>query len=101
MEEYSSSYILNHPMTQDDWNKIMDVDMDNIPVVSFHTKHGKNVEYVKAIRCINCKYGSRIGLEVMCTKHSGPARKFGERTEYSEWHIGDWYCADAEKKEEA
>lgn len=48
MEEYSCSFTLNHPMTQEDWDKLIDVDMDNIPSVKFRTQHGKEVEYIKA-----------------------------------------------------
>lgn len=73
MEQFSCSCELHHPMTQDDWDKIIDVDMDNIPSVKFHTKHGKEVEYVKVIRCRDCRHfsvkdhwGNVNGVPILC-----------------------------------
>lgn len=38
---------LHSPLTEEDWDLITDVDLDHTPSVIFHTKHGKDVEYVK------------------------------------------------------
>lgn len=38
---------LHSPLTEEDWDLITDVDLDHTPSVMFHTKHGKDVEYVK------------------------------------------------------
>lgn len=39
---------LHSPITEEEWDLITDVDLDRTPSVMFHTKHGKDVEYVKA-----------------------------------------------------
>lgn len=46
---------LNYPLTEEEWDLILDADLDNTPSMMFHTKHGKDVEYVKVVRCKNCK----------------------------------------------
>lgn len=49
------SVTLNIPLSEEDLDKIYDVDMDNTSKVTFHTKHGKEVEFVKVVRCKDCK----------------------------------------------
>ena len=41
------TFELNNPLTEEEWDLITDVDLDNTPSMMFHTKHGKDVEYVK------------------------------------------------------
>lgn len=48
-------FTLNSPLTEEDWEKIYDVDMDSTNSVTFHTKHDKEVEFVKPVRCKDCK----------------------------------------------
>ena len=50
------SVTLNSPLSEEDLDKIYDVDMDNTSKVTFHTKHGKEVEFVKVVRCKDCKH---------------------------------------------
>lgn len=38
---------LNSPITEEQWDDIMDVDFDHTDRITFHTKHGKEVEFVK------------------------------------------------------
>lgn len=38
---------LNNPLTEEQWDQIADVDMDRTDSVTFHTKHGKEVEFKK------------------------------------------------------
>ena len=38
---------LHSPITEEEWDLITDVDLDHTPSVMFHTKHGKDVEYIK------------------------------------------------------
>ena len=38
---------LNNPITEEQWDAITDVDFENTDRVWFHTKHGKDVEFVK------------------------------------------------------
>lgn len=39
---------LNSPLTDEQWDTIMDVDFDHTDRITFHTKHGKEVEFVKS-----------------------------------------------------
>lgn len=39
---------LNSPITEEQWDIITDVDFDNTNEITFHTKHGKEVKFVKA-----------------------------------------------------
>lgn len=41
------SFTLNSPLTEEDWDAISDVDFDNTNEITFHTKHGKEVTFVK------------------------------------------------------
>lgn len=38
---------LNSPLTDEQWDAITDVDFDNTNEIHFHTKHGKEVYFVK------------------------------------------------------
>ena len=38
---------LNSPITEEQWDLLEDVDLDNTERIYFHTKHGKEVEFVK------------------------------------------------------
>lgn len=38
---------LNNPITEEQWDLITDVDMECTERIWFHTKHGKEVEFVK------------------------------------------------------
>lgn len=46
---------LNNPLTEEQWDQITDVDFDHTDRIWFHTKHGKEVEFAKVIRCKGCK----------------------------------------------
>ena len=39
---------LNSPLTEEQWDMITDVDFDYTNEITFHTKHGKEVKFVKA-----------------------------------------------------
>lgn len=39
---------LNSPLTDEQWDTIMDIDFDHTDRITFHTKHGKEVEFVKS-----------------------------------------------------
>ena len=84
-------FTLNNPLTEEQWDMISDVDFDRTDRITFHTKHGKEVEFIKVIRCKDCKYylEDSYGEDewVMC-------RRTNLYTD------GDKYCAWAERKEE-
>lgn len=50
------SLTLNSPITDEQWDMITDVDLDHTDRMWFHTKHGKEVEFAKVIRCKDCEY---------------------------------------------
>ena len=47
---------LNSPITEEQWDAITDVDFDHTDRIFFHTKHGKEVEFAKVVRCKDCKH---------------------------------------------
>ena len=47
-------FTMNNPLTGEQWNIIFDV--DHTDRISFNTKHGKEAEFTKVIRCKDCKY---------------------------------------------
>ena len=51
---------LNNPLTDEQWDAITDVDFDKTERIWFHTKHGKEVEFAKVIRCKDCKHYYRF-----------------------------------------
>ena len=40
-------FTLNNPLTEEQWDMIADVDMERTDNITFHTKHGKEVEFAK------------------------------------------------------
>ena len=75
-------FALNSPLTEEDLDKIYDVDMDNTNSVTFHTKHGKEVEFIKVVRCRDCNdYQEKFRW---CKLHDGEMQptdfcSYGER----------------------
>lgn len=65
-EEKKMEFTLNSPLTEEDLDKIYDVDMDNTSAVTFHTKHGKDVEFVKPVMCKDCKHRHLDGMIWNC-----------------------------------
>ncbi len=51
---------LNNPLTDEQWDTITDVDFDHTDRIMFHTKHGKDVEFVKS------RAGRWIDDELIC-----------------------------------
>ena len=77
-------FTLNNPLTEEQWDMITDVDFDRTDHVTFHTKHGKEVEFAKVIRCKDCKYRITANCE-----------RFGIKR-YTQ---SDSFCSWAEPKE--
>lgn len=50
------------------------------------------------VHCKDCKYGLYTGTEYHCDKHSGHEKRLGEDQYYKEWHNGNWFCADGERR---
>jgi len=79
-------FTLNSPMTEEDLDKIYDVDMDNTSAVTFHTKHGKEVEFIKVVRCKDCKWFNKIGCAIKIVDESDKPHE-------------DDFCSFAERKD--
>lgn len=82
-------FTLNNPLTEEQWDMITDVDFDQTDRITFHTKHGKEVEFTKVIRCKECK-------------HRDPEDKKCDCGHSIRWNLprsDEWFCADAEPKE--
>lgn len=52
---YEFTLKLHHPLTDEEWDAITDVDFDNTNEIEFHTKNGKVVTFVK--KCEEDGYG--------------------------------------------
>lgn len=61
---------LSSPITEEQFDAITDVDFDNTDRIWFHTKHGKDVEFVKQ-RTGEWKMISPVGL-YECSKCGQP-----------------------------
>lgn len=47
MAEYELT--LHHPITDEEWDVLTDVDLDHTSEITFHTKHGKEVRFYKRV----------------------------------------------------
>ena len=101
---------LNNPLTDEQWDAISDVDFDRTDRIWLHTKHGKEVEFAKVIRCKDCKHRPKIDeADVENYTASGFSLEFPDDYEcpcrcedpyYSWMPKDDWYCGNGERKEE-
>lgn len=84
-------FTLNNPLTEEQWDMITDVDFDQTDRITFHTKHGKEVEFTKVIRCKDCKYSVDEYADGECYCNYTQDLRY----------IKDWdhYCSLAEPKE--
>lgn len=80
-------FTLNNPLTEEQWDMISDVDFDRTDRITFHTKHGKEVEFAKVIRCKDCKH-----------RYNGKDDSPCELLNMPLWLSEDFYCMFAEPK---
>lgn len=78
-------FTLNNPLTEEQWDMITDVDFDRTDRITFHTKHGKEVEFTKVIRCKECTRfraveDSPYGICWLFSRHPSP-ESFCDRAE--------------------
>lgn len=74
---------LNSPITDEQWDDIVDVDFDHTDRIWFSTKHGKKVEFIKPVFCKDCKY----------------ADKYNQCDRMYVWNSADDYCSRGERKD--
>lgn len=60
---------LNSPITDEQFDALTDADMENTPRIVFHTKNGKDVEYLKVVRCEDCRYANECSKSVQYTRN--------------------------------
>ena len=92
-------FTLNNPLTEEQWDMITDVDFDLTDRITFHTKHGKEVEFAKVIRCKDCIHNvanrktdpldtaDYSGIDIVCDYFMTDGQE------------PDDYCSKAEPKE--
>jgi len=103
----SFEFTLHSPITDEEWDMITDVNFDHTDSITFQTKNGKKVKFVKEgheiIRCRDCKYrkvnehyGEKgyMNLKAICELDTGDIFQLGRYAEED-----DWFCADAERRE--
>ena len=54
----SFEFTLHSPLTQEDWNKLSDAELENSPSVIFQTPQGRQVRYIK------CEVLDKIRAEI-------------------------------------
>lgn len=59
---------LNNPITEKQYDAIMDIDFDNTDRIWFHTKHGKDVEFVKQNKGRWVKRSDMCGIYWECSE---------------------------------
>lgn len=91
MLENEITFTLNSPITDEQFDMLTDVDMENTPRIVFHTKNGKEVEYLKVVRCKDCKWGKEACGNIEC---------FVDMNAPSEYHGYGWFCPNGERRSE-
>ena len=59
---------LNSPITDEQWDAITDVDFEHTDRIMFHTKHGKDVEFVKRKKGRWIKMSDGDGIYWACSE---------------------------------
>ena len=100
------SFTLSSPITEEQWDIISDVDFDNTNEIIFHTKHGKEVKFVKAqpeiIHCRDCKYWmphTQLGYDEDHEIYHDYCKKLIPDDEYYAFaRRADDFCSRAERR---
>ncbi len=86
---------LNSPITEEQWDAITDVDFDHTDRIFFHTKHGKEVEFAKVVRCKDCKRWNTV-----VDREKAEYGLCQTRTQLEATKKND-FCSKAERREES
>jgi len=86
----SFEFTLHSPLTQEDWNKLLDAELENSPSVMFQTPQGKQVRYIK------CEVLDKIRSEI--DSHCSDNRDRNDGL-YIAMKIIDKYKAEGSDKE--
>lgn len=91
---------LDSPIADEQWDAITDVNFEHTHNIWFHTKSGKDVEFIKVIRCKDCKYQEKFFQKDGRRKDGGYYIYGCYLAEgYSHVCLDDDYCSRAERKE--
>lgn len=90
MSDYVGGLRLKEPLTKKDWDIIADTDFKHTSKVTFTTPHCGEVEFVKVVRCEECKH--RVTNEY--------SLYYGYCTKTKLFPKPDWFCKDGERREE-
>ena len=87
-EDFELNFTLHHPITEEEWDAITDVDFDHTEEIFFHTKHGKEVTFVKQ------KKGKWIKDEEKSADHVEPIFICSSCHNYEAWGLTECtrYC---------
>lgn len=89
LEKWELVLELNSPLTEEQMDLITDVDFDHTNKIWFHTKHGKDVEFVKRIKGRWVRKESDVSRWYECSVCRGvPCRnQHGDevRTQFCPW----------------
>ena len=90
-------FTLHHPITEEEWDAITDVDFDHTEEIFFHTKHGKEVTFVKR------KKGKWIKDEEQSANHVEPIFICSSCNNYEAWGLEECtpYCPNCGVRMEA
>lgn len=80
---------LDYPITEEQLDAILDIDMEHTVSVTFHTKHGKEVEFEKRKKGEWVLYGNDddCGFTYWCSECN---QQIPEDYFYSEYEHGKW-----------
>ena len=91
----SFEFTLHSPITDEEWDMITDVNFDHTDSITFQTKNGKKVRFVKEgpeiIRCRDCKHWETTWTNDFAPNYHYCPLVDGTRRD-------DFYCADAERR---
>lgn len=84
-------FTLHNPLTEEEWGMVYDWEFDRTNHVTFLTPLGKKVEFVKVVRCKDCKYRTKAewSNRVYYCGYSGR----------DEFIVRNDYCSKGERKE--
>lgn len=87
------TFELHSPITDEEWDLISDTEFEHTNSIVFITKKGNEVEFVKVVRCKDCKFAETkvlFGREI-CFCHT--------ENNFEQAKYPDHYCGHGIKRE--
>ena len=74
----------------------------NMDISSKDVEALPSADAVEVVRCKACNFSEHNGVEWKCKLHSGSSHtEFGYDKQHSEFHGGNWFCADGRRRDDA